>query len=498
MMGWRTNQVQAFWMTAVSTMASGQVPHRRSVRTGHAVLLRGRLRLFALVLALACIGAPLARAETLPEVLVRAYQGNPQLNAERARQRGTDEAVPQALSAYRPQVSAGLSAGIAGVRNLFPGVPGAQSATLFPWSVGVTINQTIFNGFKTANTVRQSEAQVRSGRQALRHVEQSVLLDAVTAYMDVLSFQTLVEAQRVNLTFLRQLSETTRKRYQAGDVTPTDVAQGDARTARGIADLNNAQVNLAVAKATFARIVGAAPGRLAPSDPIDRLLPHSREEAVALGRREQPAVVGAQYDVDVALSAVKIAESALYPNVSVQGNISRSVETDQTLGTNQTDSASVIASATVPIYDGGFTPSQIRQAKESLSQVRLTLTRTQADADSAVAAAWVTNEGARVSMTAAQSEVNAATIALSGVQKEAQAGQRTTLDVLNSQQDLMTARARLIQAQRDRVVASYTLLGAIGRLDAKHLALKTPDYSPQVHYQQVRDAWHGLRTPSGQ
>jgi outer membrane protein len=217
-----------------------------------------------------------------------------------------------------------------------------------------------------------------------------------------------------------------------------------------------------------------------------------------LARREHPAVVGAQYDVDVALSAVKIAESALYPNVSAQGNISRSVETDQTLGTNSTDSASVIASATVPIYDGGMTPSQIRQAKESLSHVRLTLARTQADTDSAVAAAWVTNQGARVSMTAAQSEVNAATIALSGVQKEAQAGQRTTLDVLNSQQDLMTARARLIQAQRDRVVASYTLLSAVGHLDVKHLALKTPDYNPQVHYQQVRDAWHGLRTPSGQ
>jgi outer membrane protein len=491
-------------MAAVSTMASGQVPYRPSVRTGHAALLRrrlavpARLRSLAFMLALACVHAPLARAETLPEVLVRAYQGNPQLNAERARQRGTDEAVPQALSAYRPQVSAGLSAGIAGVRNLFPGVPGAQSSTLFPWSVGVTINQTIFNGFKTANAVRQSEAQVRSGRQALRDVEQSVLLDAVTAYMDVLSFQTLVEAQRVNLTFLRQLSETTRKRYQAGDVTPTDVAQADARTARGVADLNNANVNLAVAKATFARIVGAAPGHLAPSDPIDRLLPRTRDEAVALGRREHPAVVGAQYDVDVALSAVKIAESALYPNVSVQGNVSRSVETDQTLGTNSTDSASVIASATVPIYDGGMTPSQIRQAKETLSQVRLTLARTQASTDSAVAAAWVINEGARVSMTAAQSEVNAATIALSGVQKEAQAGQRTTLDVLNSQQDLMTARARLIQAQRDRVVASYTLLSAVGRLDVKHLALKTPDYSPQVHYQQVRDAWHGLRTPSGQ
>jgi outer membrane protein len=496
MMGWRANQVQAYWMNVTA-----KAPDRAFARTGHASG-HNRGRWVRLLLAFVCAAAVLpahgAAAETLADVLVQAYRGNPQLNAERARQRGTDEAVPQALSGYRPQVSAGLSAGIAGVRNLFPGVPKPQSTTLYPWSVGVTISQTVFDGFKTANTVRQSESQVRSGRQNLRNVEQSVLLDAVTAYMDVLSFQTLVEAQRTNLTFLRDLAETTRKRYQAGDVTPTDVAQADARTARGAADLNAAEVNLAVAKASFARVVGITPGRLAPSEPIDRLLPRTRAEALALGRREHPAVVGAQYDVDAALSAVKISQAALYPNVSVQGNVSHGVQNDFTLGTSQTDSVSAIAQANVPIYDGGLAASQIRQAKETLSQVRLTLSRTQSETDSAIAAAWVINEGARVSMTAAESEVKAATLALAGVQKEAKAGQRTTLDVLNSQQDLMTARARLIQAQRDRVVASYTLLSAIGRLDARHLALKTPDYNPDTHYRQVRDAWSGLRTPAGQ
>jgi outer membrane protein len=141
--------------------------------------------------------------------------------------------------------------------------------------------------------------------------------------------------------------------------------------------------------------------------------------------------------------------------------------------------------------------SRVRQAKETLGQVRVQLDRTRAQAEQAVIAAWVTNEGSRISLTAAESEVRSAALALAGVQKEAQAGQRTTLDVLNSQQDLTAARSRLIVAQRDRVVASYTLLSAIGRLDHMRLALPTPDYDAQTHYQQVRDAWHGLRTPDG-
>src|SRR5262249_23124327 len=183
--------------------------------------------------------ASAVHAESLPDALVRAYQGNPQLNAERAKLRATDEGVPQALSGYRPQVTVGLSAGLMGVRNLLPGLT-AQSAFLTPWTAGLSINQTLFNGNKTGNTVRQAEAQVRSGRESLRATEQGVLLDAVTAYMSVLSNQSLVEAQRLAVTFLRETLNTTRTRLNAGDVTPTDVAQAEARLARGTADLHNA------------------------------------------------------------------------------------------------------------------------------------------------------------------------------------------------------------------------------------------------------------------
>src|SRR5256886_1816674 len=217
------------------------------------------------------------RAETLPEALVRTYQGNPQLNAERARLRGTDESVPQALSGYRPQLLATLTGGLQGVRNLLPDNT-IQTATLRTWSIGFTVTQVLFNGFRTANTVRQSEAQALSGREALRNTGQAVLLDAVTAYTNVLANPSLVEAQRINVTFLRETLGTTKKRLEGGDVTPTDVAQAEARLSRGLADLNAVEVGLAISQALYAQVIGAPPGRLVPPASVDRLLPRSREE----------------------------------------------------------------------------------------------------------------------------------------------------------------------------------------------------------------------------
>jgi outer membrane protein len=443
------------------------------------------------------MAAPAARAESLPEALAKSYQTNPQLNAERARQRATDENVPQALAGYRPQIIASLSAGLQAVRNLLPDNT-VQSASLKPWTIGVTVTQTLFNGFKTANSVRVAELQVSSGREALRNVGQGVLLDAVTAYTNVLANQSLVEAQRANVAFLRETLGITQKRLNAGDVTPTDTAQAEARLSRGQADLNAAEVSLAISQATYTQVIGNAPSLLRPAETVDRFLPRSREDATGLAFREHPAVMAAAFDVDVASTTIRVAESSLMPTITLQGSASRSKQSDPTLGSFGTDQASVTGLLTQPIYDGGLAASQTRQAKEVAAQSRLVLDQVRSQARTAAVGAWVANEGAKVAVSASESEVRAATVALAGVQKEAAGGQRTTVDVLNSQQDLILAKARLIGAQRDRVIASYTLLSAIGRLDVKTLSLNTPDYLPEVHYHQVRDAWHGLRTPSGQ
>src|SRR6266540_4379133 len=438
----------------------------RAARVGH---VGRRLLRSGICLAAACFSftATAAWAEALPEALAKAYQTNPQLNAERARQRATDENVPQALAGYRPQIVASLSAGLQAVRNLLPDNT-IQSATLKPWTIGVTVTQTLFNGFKTANSVRVAELQVQSGREALRNVGQGVLLDAVTVYTNVLANQSLVDAQRANVAFLQETLGITQKRLNAGDVTPTDTAQAEARLSRGRADLNAAEVNLAVSQATYTQVIGNAPTLLRPADTVDRLLPRSRDDATGLAFRGHPAVMAASFDFDVASTSIRVAESSLMPTITLQGSASRSRQSDPTLSSAGTDQASVTGQLTQPIYDGGMAASQTRQAKEIASQSRLVLDQF-------------------------RNRARTATVALQGVQREAAGGQRTTVDVLNAQQDLILAKARLIGAQRDRVIASYTLLSAIGRLDVKNLGLNTPDYLPEVHYHQVRDAWHGLR-----
>lgn len=438
-----------------------------------------------------------AAATTLQDALVKTYQNSPQLNAERARQRGTDENVPQALSGYRPQLVASLSAGLQAVRNVLPDNT-IQSATLRPWTIGLTVTQVLFNGYKTASNVRVAEFQVKSGREALRNVEQGVLLDAVTAYMNVMANYALYEAQRTNVQVLREIQTTTKRRLDAGDVTPTDTAQADSRVSRGLADLNAAEVALAISKEIYTQVIGEAPTALTAASPVDRLIPTSQGGSVEAASHQHPAVLGAGYDVDVAQTSIKLAESALLPQVSVQGTVSRQVQGDPTLSVQKNDQASVLGQLNVPVYDGGMAASQTRQAKEVASQSRLVLEQVRNQTRTAVVGAWVSNEGTKVALRAAESEVHAAEVALEGVRREAQGGQRTTIDVLNAQQDLTNARTRQITSQRDRVIASYTLLSAVGRLDVQSLELNTPDYSPDVHYFQMRDAWHGLRTPSGQ
>jgi outer membrane protein len=245
-------------------------------------------------------------------------------------------------------------------------------------------------------------------------------------------------------------------------------------------------------------VIGNAPSQLRPAEVVDRYLPKSREDAMTMAIRQHPAVMAAGFDVDVASTNIRVAEGALLPSASVQGSASKSRDNDPSLSTFATDQASIVANVTAPIYDGGTAASQTRQAKEVTAQSRLVLDRVRNQARTAAVSAWVANEGAKIAVSASESEVKAATVALQGVQREAAGGQRTTVDVLNSQADLIQAKARLIGALRDRVIASYTLLSAVGHLDVKTLGLNTPDYLPEVHYQQVRDAWHGLRTPSGQ
>src|SRR5712675_1963229 len=393
----------------------------------------------AAVLLLAFIGTTPVLADTIEAALVRAYQNNPQLNAQRASVRATDESVPQALSGYRPKVA--------------------------------------------------------GAREGLRVLEQSVLLAAATIYMDYLRDSAIVEVQKSNVRVLEQTLKQTRDRFNVGEVTRTDVAQSEAQLAAGKTQLLTAEANLVTTRANFRRIIGNEPVALAPGSPVDRFLPPSLPGAVELSLIENPNVTAAMFGIDVNFLQVKINEGALLPTVTVQASVQQSYE--QTLTIFRSFGASAIAQLSVPVYQGGAEYSLIRQSKETLAQQRLNLETTRDQTRANAVTAWGQLVAGKAQVASAQAQVQASEIALNGVREEAKAGQRTTLDVLNAQQTLVNARVALVTAQHDRVVASYSVLNTIGRLSPQVLNLQTTTYDPSVHYQQVRDSWVGVRTPDG-
>jgi outer membrane protein len=261
-------------------------------------------------------------AQTLERALAQAYRNNETLNAERASLRSTDEEVPQALSGYRPRVDATADFGRRYLDE--KGVDGTrQTSTATPRSVGLTATQTLFNGFQTSNRVRMAESQVSAGREALRLMEQTVLLDSVAAYMDVLRSAAVLELQRRNLDVLRQQLNLTRNRQVAGNETFTDVAEVQSRLAAAKSEVLAAQAAYDSWRATFERVIGTEPRNLTPGRTADRFAPSTIEAAVSLALAQHPAVTAAMYGADVALLQTKISEGALYPTVTLEGSIKR-------------------------------------------------------------------------------------------------------------------------------------------------------------------------------
>jgi outer membrane protein len=453
----------------------------------------------AVAVFIAVFAAGGARAETVESALAQAYKNNPQINSQRAIVRATDESVPQALSGYRPKLS-GTATGGTVFTSTKSHIPGTgryvrSDAATNPRTFGLSATQTLYNGLQTANRTRQAESQVFAARETLRVLEQTVLLDAVTAYMNLLRDSAILDLQKRNVEVLAEQLRQTRDRFNVGEVTRTDVAQAEAALAGGRSSFLTAQSNYTTSRAAYRRVIGVEPGKLSPGTPVDRLSPRTLSTAVVQGQTESPSVLAAMYGVDIAQLQVKIAEGSLYPTFTVTGSVEEAYDVSSTTVNRLT--ASVIGQVTVPIYQGGTEYATVRQSKETLSQKRLDLDTTRDQARATVVQSWGQLEAAKAQIEATQAQVNASEIALNGVREEARVGQRTTLDVLNAQQALVNARVSLVTAQRDRVVASYTLLSAVGRLSPLVLRLAVQAYDPRVHYHQVRDSWFGLRTPDG-
>jgi outer membrane protein len=448
---------------------------------------------------------PTLAADTLETALGQSYYNNPQLNAQRAAARVTDENVAIALGGYRPRVSATGSLGEVYLDTFSRQVSSISGATSYSRSIsenavqtyGATVNQTLFNGFQTGNRTRQAESQVLSARELLRTTEQTVLLNAATAYMNLLRDTAILELQRSNVTVLEATLRQTRDRFNVGEVTRTDVAQSESSLAAGRSSMLAAESNYTTSRSTYRQVIGVEAGRLTAAAPVDRFSPSNLRAALSRGSTEHPAILTAAYNVDAAVSQVKIAEGALYPNLNLQGAVQKSFGSATNVNTLQNLTASVTGQLTVPIYQGGAEYATIRQAKETLGQRRLDLDTAREQVQQTVTQAWGQLLAAKAQIEATTAQVTATEIALNGVREEARVGQRTTLDVLNAQQALVNARVALVTAQRDRVVASYTLLAATGGLSPQILKLRIQTYDPVVHYHQVRDSWFGVRTPDG-
>ena len=450
---------------------------------GHQVGALGRAMIATLAFAVIVVGP--AGAETLPAILAKAYQNNPQLNAQRTFVRQTEEQVQVALSGYLPRINATASGGPQYSDSKFRGSESHRRDRLNGGSVGVAASQTLFDGFRTPNQVEAARGNVQAAREVLRLMTQQILLDATTAYMSVIRDTAIVQLQRQNVEMLQEQLGHTRQRLKVREVTTTDVLQTQARLAGARWALYAAESALNTSRAGYRRVIGEEQnGRLTPASPVDRLSPTTIEEAVVVAQKANPSVMAAQVGIDVAAVQVKIAEGALYPTAKLEAGAQHGWGVSPQL--DRQFSAGAFVTLSVPIYQGGAEYATIRESKEALGQKQFDLDRVRDVVRAGVFESWGQLTAAKAQIDAAQAQVTAAEDALKGVLQEAGAGQRTTLDALNAQQELVGARVTLVATQRDRVVTSYALLAAVGRLAPEVLRLPAQVSEPKQSPKAVR------------
>ena len=450
--------------------------------------------LVAILVSATALSPLAASAETITGALAKAYQYNSQLNAARAGVRVTDEGVAIAKSGWRPTVTGSASIDYTSTH--------AQGATqnLTTGNFGVQINQTLFDGFQTKNNVAAADAQVKASVESLRNTEENILFNAASAYMDVIRDRQIAVLTEQNLQFLTEQARAARSRFEVGEGTRTDVAQADASRATAVAQLSAARATALASAATYHQIVGDEPGKLKAASPLGKLLPGNLDSALAIASAEHPAILSTQHLVDAAAFSVKSSEGALLPQVTASAGISDNYShaVPDIRGTNGTStSANIGATLTIPIYSGGRTSALVRQKKESLSEARIQVDVSRDQVRQAVVSAWTQYVAARESLDANRQVIDAAQLVLNGVIEERNVGQRTTLDVLNAQNAVITAKINQAGSERDVVVASYAILSAMGRLSVDRLGLAVTKYRPEEHYNAVKDKWFGLRTPDG-
>jgi TolC family type I secretion outer membrane protein len=440
-------------------------------------------------------------AETIAGALAKAYITNPQLKAEEARQRATDELVPQAKSGWRPTVEAGASVSrvwqgstTTVIVSEPPNPPTKKKETdhsdFTRRDFTIRLTQPIFDGFRTENSVKEAEASVAAGNQNLLAVEQEVLLSAATAYMDVLRDREIVDYRQRSLKFFEEEVRASQARFNVGEITRTDVAQARARASEAQGNLAVAIGNLESSVANYVRVIGGAPGKLKYPGLSPRV-PKTLRDAINVASETSPQILAAAFNEEAAIASIGVRKADLLPQLGFQAEYSVAAEPNSSL--LDSESGSIGGVLSIPLYDGGSTYSRIREAKQTASQRRLEVLDARRQVREAVVRSWHLLKAATATIKAAEDAVAAQRIALEGVREEARVGTRTTLDVLNAANELVFASIALANAKRDRIVAGYQLVASTGRMTAENLRLSVNLYDPAVNYDAVRDKAFGAR-----
>jgi outer membrane protein len=429
-----------------------------------------------------------ALARTLAGALAATYSTQPVLQAERAKLRATDEGVPQALAGWRPTVIVAATGGYGAGNTSQAGVSQKTNRGIFEPTA--TVTQPLYTGGKTSSTLHKAESAIMAERATLIAQEEQSFIDTVNAYVNVIQNQQLLALQVSNEQVLTEQLKATNDRFRVGEITRTDVAQAEAALAGATAERETAEGNLQTARATFQRVVGYLPaGDLIEPQPL-RLPVRTQQEAATMAAANNATVVAALFNDAGAKDAVDVAFSALMPQVSLQGQLFDS--RNATFANSTSNGFQVVASVSVPLYQGGAEYSAIRQARQTQQQTSKLVDDARRTAVQASVQAWETLIAARAAAVSTRQAITANQVALDGVEREAIVGSRTTLDVLNAQQALLNSETTLVQNLASVVTASYTVAQAVGRLTARDLALPVPLYDETAYYNAVRNKWAGV------
>ncbi|MEE9311032.1 MAG: TolC family outer membrane protein [Planctomycetota bacterium] len=429
-----------------------------------------------------------ASAETLESVLGSTYLGNPEINAERQKLRAIDEEETRARSGYRPKLN--FNADITSRRvESEPSQPSDGRRRDGGYTVSLT--QPLFRGLRTINSIRKADADIYAGREDLRLVEQTVFLNAVTAYVNVIRDRAVLRLRRNNVSVLVQQKKATLDRFQVGEVTKTDVAQSKARYSGAVSELNFAQANLKASRAIFQEIIGHNPNGLKAPRGIVKYLPRSLAGSVKRGMDEHPSILAATYREMSATHTVHVIRGELLPEINFEGSFDDRFH--PSTGVNRRSTTTVKGTFKMPLYAGGEITARVRQAKHVVLQRRQDLRTAKRRIRADAIASWGRVVSTKAKLRADMSQVSANRTALDGVREEEKVGQRTVLNVLDAQQELLDSQVTLAITRRDLLVARYSLLASTGRLSAVELGIRAGYYDPKKHYNHVKRKWYGTR-----